>query len=98
MTKKATVWELHEQGLGTNEIVEKTGFNKSCVQNYINQKKKAEQTGRRCSTCQYRSSSQNNLCDYMLITGKRRGCKSETCDKYVRGDRLKEKGEDEWRD
>ena len=35
--------------------------------------------------CKYRravSKSQNTTCDYMIMTGKSRGCKPEDCDKY----------------
>ena len=43
-----------------------------------------------CKTCQYRSGMQNiNGCDYLLITGKPRGCPVKGCKRFVEGERIK---------
>ena len=47
-----------------------------------------------CNTCIYRCWSDmatgNSTCDYMLITGERRGCKGgNDCTKYEKGDKKK---------
>lgn len=48
---------------------------------------------RKCTTCKYRSDKMNhNNCDYILITGKRRGCSADKCVKYEKGKRLKAPG------
>ena len=37
-----------------------------------------------CNTCKYVFKGDNSLicCDYLLITGTRRGCEAGVCDKY----------------
>ena len=44
----------------------------------------------KCKTCQYRAAvSDDNGCDYYLITNQRRGCSVEECDKYEPGEKIK---------
>ena len=44
----------------------------------------------RCGSCKYSCVlSGDIICDYLLITGKRRECKAEECDKYEKGKRIK---------
>lgn len=41
-----------------------------------------------CKTCIYRGREDNAIgCEYILITGRRRGCRAANCDKYVKGPR-----------
>lgn len=48
---------------------------------------------KKCKKCKYRAQdTMPNNCDYILITGRMRGCDPEHCDKYVKGDRIP------WRD
>ena len=47
----------------------------------------------KCSTCYY-CDKLHGICDYILITGKRRGCPVDDCDKYVS---VKEVGKDKKR-
>lgn len=45
---------------------------------------------RLCKSCIYSrttSATKNMSCDYLLITGNRRGCKVGECDKYEKGKR-----------
>ena len=35
--------------------------------------------------CRYMAKQNLKTCDYILITGKRRGCPVENCDKYLPG-------------
>lgn len=55
-----------------------------------------------CKTCKYRVRlSQRSHCGYLLITGKRRGCKSTStwCDKYEEGTALTTLNDkEEWED
>ena len=66
-----------------------------------------EKTGMlKCNTCKYRTflygakSMDNNShtvgCGYMMITGKRRGCDPEDCDKYDKGKALRIKDPTCW--
>ena len=43
----------------------------------------------KCKTCQYRGAATGMTgCDYYLITGKRRGCSVEKCDKHIKGEKI----------
>ena len=45
---------------------------------------------KRCKTCQYRSASTDLYgCDFMLITGKRRGCPVDDCNRYIKGEKIR---------
>lgn len=47
-----------------------------------------------CRSCIYSSTLSATAtvsCDYLLLTGKRRGCKIGECDKYKKGKRPKNK-------
>lgn len=45
-----------------------------------------------CKTCIFRGGPHADIgCEYMLMTGHRRGCKAENCDKYVKGNRAQPK-------
>lgn len=48
-----------------------------------------------CKTCIYRA-YQGRGCDYILITGERRGCSPEKCDKYTKGKKKKMANEPAW--
>ena len=51
-------------------------------------------TDKLCRSCIYScasSASATVSCNYLLITGKRRGCKIGECDKYEKGKRKKTK-------
>ena len=51
-------------------------------------------SNKNCKTCQYRAADQaSNGCDYYLITGELRGCPVKDCDKYIKGEKIKLKGE-----
>ena len=44
---------------------------------------------RKCRFCKFRAAKTDvNRCDYILITGHRRGCSVKDCDKYEKGERL----------
>ncbi len=50
---------------------------------------------KKCKTCIYRSREGTpRNCDYILVTGKRRGCPVEKCEKYKKGRRKHWKDED----
>ena len=47
-----------------------------------------------CKGCIYSSTNSATstvICNYILITGRRRGCKLGECDKYEKGNRKKSK-------
>ena len=47
----------------------------------------------KCKFCQYRAGVQDaNGCDYYLITGQRRGCSVEDCDRGIEGPKITLKG------
>lgn len=45
---------------------------------------------KRCGTCKYRGCNENG-CDYIYITGHRRGSSVEECSRYEKGKRIKAK-------
>ncbi len=49
---------------------------------------KISKNRRKCKTCKYRGENDKNGCDYIYITGHRRGCPVEECDKYEKGNRI----------
>lgn len=62
---------------------------------YEEQRRNAAKKRQRCKTCIYRA-YHGRGCDYILITGERRGCKPEECDKYVKGKKKKMANEPAW--
>lgn len=50
---------------------------------------------KQCKTCIYKT-RQGRGCDYILITGQRRGCSAENCDKYTRGKKKRMANEPAW--
>ena len=62
---------------------------------YEEQRRNAAKKRQRCKTCIYRA-YQGRGCDYILITGERRGCKPEECDKNVKGKKKKMANEPAW--
>ncbi len=63
---------------------------------YEEQRRNAAKKRQRCKTCIYRA-YQGRGCDYILITGERRGCKPEECDKYVKGKKKRMANEPAWK-
>ncbi len=51
---------------------------------------------KKCKTCQYRASDRARGCNYMFLTGKRRGCKAEECTVYVKGKKLVKTNDPMW--
>lgn len=50
-----------------------------------------EKDGRRkkCRSCKYRERIEKRGCNFIILTGKRRGCSAENCDKYEKGTRVR---------
>lgn len=48
--------------------------------------------GRDCFYASAKSNTVAHTCDFLLITGKRRGCKPTECDKYIKGKRIRKGG------
>lgn len=47
----------------------------------------------KCKTCIYRAAVQDkNGCDFYLITGQRRGCPADNCNRYEEGEKIKLSG------
>ena len=47
---------------------------------------------RKCRSCKYRSHiNATVVCNYILIEKKRRGCYTNPCDKYEKGDQIEER-------
>lgn len=86
--------EKAPQDVETYEKLLKNGSRKGRVQRTVLQsagKGRREMiTRKKCRTCCYRSRHSDTgggNCDYMLITGKRRGCPPDKCTKYQKGPR-----------
>lgn len=44
---------------------------------------------KKCSTCRYRAAkTDDNGCDFYLITNKRRGCPVDNCTEYIKGEKI----------
>lgn len=91
---------LREQGLSMNEIGER--LNVSAAKAYYElgklglAKRGTTKTKKKCPSCIYRGDAQGkNGCDYILITGHRRGCSVDECIKYEKGKRKQSKKEEE---
>lgn len=96
------ILELVKKGYKNKEIANQTGisFATVCKLAAVFRKLAVKNSGcginadrHLCMTCKYRSSRPEVFgCDYIGITGHRRGCKSEDCMKYEKGRRRKAKG------
>lgn len=50
----------------------------------------------KCKTCRWRASDEKRGCNYMVITGQRRGCSASKCNKYEKGPKEKMEGGIPW--
>ena len=83
--------ELVEQGLASGkslkQIAAETGIHLSSVYNYAKQipikpaKKSINENRELCKKCKFRNKNGSG-CNYIVMTGKERGCDVENCDKY----------------
>lgn len=67
---------------------------RSITKSKVEEKRKSYEEQRR-KMCIYRA-YHGRGCDYILITGERRGCKPEECDKYVKGKKKRMENEPAW--
>lgn len=89
--------ELYKKGYTVPEMSKKLKEPKKQIQSElirtgITPDEKSVKTNKRthCAKCQYSGSSSMGLCcNYLLITGKIRGCNSRYCIRYVKGQRIR---------
>lgn len=76
---------LLAEGNTDQQIADIMGVPKSRVDKW-KRTRNAEKRGRKCKTCMYRNNDNRfGNCNYILITGHRRGCPADQCDKYEPG-------------
>lgn len=78
--------ELANKGYRQCDIARELNLSANMVRYWFAKSRDAENTvikaTKKCGTCKYRS---RICCEYILVTGKKRGCSPYGCDKYEKG-------------
>lgn len=92
-SKKDLALELSAKGVSVKEIADRIGAKYNTVYYWLhanmNRKPGWNQDRHACKTCRYRGEKVNSGCDYYVLTDRERGCDPADCDKYIKGERLK---------
>ena len=98
---KKEVYRLFSLGLTRRQIAIKTGISYGTVVSWLHEIPEEYRQDKKidginadrhlCKTCCFRGKRSVNGCNFVWITGKRRGCRVEDCDRYKRGKALSKK-------